>query len=559
MQEDSNKELGFSSEISKEAPQGETKTDTPEFEFPDETNDADLHALSESVKAEGTAFVEPKKNKKKKLAGIAAAFLIVAVTAGACAMQIPSVKNAVAIHTMSPRKYFKTITDANIKTAADKISSSYEKSLSYRSQNTTGALTADISVELGDMLKESLASDGVSFSSMNLSYRSDYKDKTVKEAVTLGINKEDVFHLVCYTQAADSFYLQLPDLSASYLYGQSDSSVSGQNTEELINAITALQEMTPDEINTMAVTYLSYIPDHYTKISDITSETTSIDGISNTFSTLTVSISEKDAYDVLVDMFEKVQSDTRLTNFINSFFAQCGYPLYTADWILDELKENQALATVDDLLDVTLYIDKNGVIKGVSLKPQDNPENEEFRILTVSEGKNVKGEMNFYENNKMIFGLQLSYTKKDNGATGTLTMTAPSDEYLAGEELAFEVVISFEDLKHNGKNDKFLSGTMTITTSGAPGSSLSLVFKAGDNAQAVDISINLSGYDAGTIRIRFKTDDYQEFVLPDSASAKIYDMNGDLSDYEKEIDMDSFLTNLYQKLGIDLNDYSYEF
>lgn len=534
------------------------KQDTaPEFSY----EQADGKAQTDTTTATSSFTAVPEKLKKKSagkkaVIGIVAALLVL-VAAGAIALaSSSSIKNTFKLMTSSPDTYLKDTLSDSMKNSIDSYYNSLKET---KNKNTTEYNGMDLSLkfEPGTFINTMLSSYAdVKLDSIgaNLSYAAS-KDN-VSFDMSLLANDKSLASINSLINLASSpeILFRIPELTPSYIkvtLNDMLSSMGYLSLDELLESFASeigysypsdfLSEATMDKC---VDALLKIIGTEVTLDKNAELKAGSVTGTYNKFTT---DITEEAFYDAICSILSILNEDKAFSEYYNLMSGEYGM---TIDELILEIEDEKEYIDEDSKpLEYSVWIDNNGDIKAQEIKIDKNSS---IGYYMPQDGSKHGILFKVKDDGSNVFLIEGEYTDKSGAKSGEIELTVNSyDYYTDSYSTSTTFLVEFSNVKCDSKN---MSGTYTFTTNLLVGSSLVLTQSGTTDDQTLTAEIVVQGIPVGKFTLTSKLKKDASATKADT-SAKVYSYSDydDLYEYEDEIDMNAFLMDILNKLGLDLS------
>ena len=197
-----------------------------------------------------------------------------------------------------------------------------------------------------------------------------------------------------------------------------------------------------------------------------------------------------------------------------------------------------------------VYVGSDGQILGRTLEPSDNNTNNgTLEILNIRQDDKGAYDISLKGNNgNHILKVTGSHTIADKAYTGAAKIMMTTDK---GEST--EIDIEYDEIKTVIKDKRIYSyGEISFSTSSMLGFDLVIEYDAKDDEQLSTIKLNMGSSSLVTLDTSVKY--LEDYTIPKrDGNAKVYDSLTESGDYYNSFDTDKYLSDLSDRLGIDLN------
>lgn len=526
----------------------------------------------------------PKKPQKGKggIIALIAAIAVVAVAAVVLALNWNSITGSFS----TPQEHLAYVEEKALEDQLDTITDAYGNYLeNLNIQNN--AMNTEVRVQLGDdildLLESSLYESGIPFSvdwlrdiTVAATVRSGDDRYQTSLGIGLGSNRILTADMIVDV-AGDGLWIGVPELHEDYLHIDSFAEMTGMSMSEAFGQGQMMtQEMlqmlpTEDELNAMLNKYLGLVIHNIENV-ETGSDTLTVGGISEEFTTLTATIYEKDVLNIaktilsefkedddvletFADMVEYyIESNAGNEYIVNPFTGE--YNLASAfigmdakqilmeaiNEALAELEANLTRAAENNYLVLTTYINDEEEICGRKLVGSDDGELEDIlHFSIVHDGDAFALEA--------VFGDELTVTgkgtEKDDQISGEFTVLAEGQHLLdlhltnAGEAGGTYRLIPSETLLEEVLYELGIDGASILSTLDI---TLEMEIKSTDaadnmsarlmNGSKLVVGVTLSSYAGGNGDVELPANGVD--VLDDAASMEWF----------SQLDFDRLLENL---------------
>ena len=350
-----------------------------------------------------------------------------------------------------PEDYLADVEKAAISEYSADLAQLYGKVLkAYASSDTAGE--ANIQLTLGNQLltlaETALAQQNVTMeldwlSNIALSVNSNIQDSALQMNVGLGLGKTDLLSadMICNLEDG-KLYLAIPELNPEYIYTDISYDV---DTDALADALTAFSSIsnnlenelpTEKEVQELIDTYAAIVLSGINNVEKST-ETVTIDDVSQKMVVLTAKIKEKDLLNIMEKVLKKAENDktlkkalNALSNYTNAVNEMNGGYYTEVDlyeefidaipYLLEDLKDAKESTESNNYLKLHVYVDMQNNVRGHELDVYTDGKKSEETIswLTVAKGDTVYTEATLGE--VLIEGEK---TEKNDVSEGFYTLT----------------------------------------------------------------------------------------------------------------------------------------
>ena len=362
---------------------------------------------------------EPEKPKKKKKKG-----LVAAIISGVAAIAIAAavffnwdyVSNLFNRVVKSPEDYMQQVSSDGVAEFSSSISKAYGVALkALNSTETAGSIDIGLTIgkEILNLAETALAGYGADvdldfLNKLNLSIEANMQDSAMQYTAGVSIGGKQLASMdVILDMANGMLYMAIPELNSDYTFVElPDMAQVSEMTTAMMDAMGEMTKALPSEAEfaEMSNTYAELALAEITDVEE-ESETISIDGKSQKMTVLTAEISEETLYAIAKAVLKQVEDDKtieKIFDAINTYgnkvnelngYAGAEFDLYEEfiegiPDVLDELEYMQDEADDSNYIEVVLYVDAKGAIRGLELEVVSDGEtmNDNISWLTVEKG-----------------------------------------------------------------------------------------------------------------------------------------------------------------------------
>lgn len=552
--------------------------------------------------AQNTAASGPEKKKKStgfKIGIVAAiaAVLVVGVAAGA------KVAETIRKMTMSPTKYYQYVEEKNRDTSGELLFGSYD-TMRKNMADTSGAKNINMKMEISDTAKSLLSLTGMDFSkfeNLELDLVTSKEEEALSNQIKVRGNGNDLLTVKTYMDSKDEkMYYQIPELSKSYLdlsaYYKMMTDPESALDPEVNNDFTDAEDDIDldDDLDSdisdgssvgvpgVGVSSMLFQPFNYDKmfmetetLKKIYERYTDIfiksaenvkksegkceaEGISQKADKYTVTLNGKEVVSLVKELMETLKKDAEIKAYLENISNEA-YQDFTED--IEEVLENldSEIGEEEFQLVMDVLISSDERIIGRTLTVMDEKE----KAMEISVAFPQDGE-------KFGFGLDVKVEDKEyvkvNG-NGTLSKGVMNGEFSLsmpnvlddndGTPVKNFMVVKIEDYDLSKLAKGEAKGTFTYSTEAVAAlANYSLKVESETDSEGGKGTMYLmAGKDAlATIHVTMNNKAEAVSTKPSDGDT-IYDADSDedMLKYQSEMDVLSLMTDVQDKLGIDLS------
>ena len=514
-----------------------------------------------------------KANKKKRnIKWIMVAAVVAAVILLACVSQSATVANAVAKLVMSPQKYYQHVEEDTAETLVKAITSVYTDTIESNTelnQNTKLDVTLNLEDDMIDLLSAITYENLDILKDFGFQVGFNGKDNAMKMSLGLNANgKEFLGGNLILDLKGETLYVQIPQLVKSYLSVNLDDLFEmlavDMEAADLKAEMEATQEAYKNlpDVKELEKLLNKYIQLALSCIEDVKEEKTTlnINNVSMKCTELTITIDEETVQKMLELVLDTMEKDKELETFITNAAVimqseMDGEDLYDEVMeIVSYLSDEIEYISLDDELEMTVWVDKNGVICGRSIEiPMEYNGKIEASYVVAKSGKNLGIELEA-EYNGTKLRMDGNAKQKSKKYSGEL------DVKVAGLKVAKLSFSKVESNKDKFKGEFLLTPQKSIVdlVEDELGSSLpidlsdlGLKLKADTTAEkgSVEVAVMLEEEALATVTTMVESGKGSSVSLPKEKECIQIEEADDLYDYLEEISIDDLLEDL-EDIGI---------
>ncbi len=503
---------------------------------------------------------EPKKPKKKLVATLVTLVLVLALAGTAFAFK-DKILNALSLGAKSPAEYYASVEQKALNASIDKMLKSHEsfdpsKPMAYKvsaeltydkatlSSLLTGYLGMSI-VDLEDMI-------GISLDSIGADMTVALDDNKLYDQILLKLNKVDIITLeLLLDTVQQELLMRLPELSPAYVRQSIDPEyVMDSFSFDTDVDLDLLKDIKAEDVADFTKRYVKVITDNIKNVEFTRGEELEIGDTSEKANLLTVTIDEETIEDILKAVIEEAKKDKLILKLLPIF--EISKAEYT-DALEEAAKELERgfSGSSDGKVEMQLYVNKEDEIIGRTIEVFSGKASQgELSYGIATKGKD--SEYEFYiedANHTRYVEISGNHTKTKDAYTGEAEVTVYGADF-GMNSMTFN--IDYEDLRTETKDDQhYHYGKLSLSSILLMGMELGLEYDVVDGVQHSKLSVGMGS--TSIIGLDIAAERLKSFTIPKTdSSAQIFD-SIDSSDYEATIDVEKFIRDLSDRLGIDLN------
>ncbi len=496
---------------------------------------------------------------KKKPTGIIIAALValVVILAGSVTAfaNRNKLSNAIAMMTKSSSQYYAYIEQKNFGKQIDSLSKSYGESLDKYEKgvgienNLSFTISPALSMMMGlNEIKpinakfESISKDGLS--SFNGVFS--YDNKTLASLELLS------------DLSTTNYYIKVPELSSAYLLmtmkdimeetgtaegTDFDYNEYAKNMPKLLDS----KLLSKDTLNAMLNRYSSDIYNNIKTVEVEKNVEVTASNVTSSYNKLTATITETDAYNIVLAILEDAKTDKDLAKIITALQLMPEDEYYkTIEDAINDMKTDISTLSKDPILNMVLYTDSNGNIMGREITLIDD--NKTFLgYTTARDGSKLGFHIWCKSEDIEILNITADGTIGNNGFTGNSVTSVNYYEGYYDEYASKSFNVALENVK---SKDGKLDGKFTLTSDEMLGTEFVVEFKSTAKQQDINVKMMAGGIETVALLLTNKEIPTKDIKTP-SSSEQVIDMVNNMDSYIESSDLDGFLTNIQDVLAED--------
>lgn len=534
----------------------------------------EVEAVQES-KTEASKSEKPKKGGKKFIIIGAVAVVVLVLLFSSSSLAHFFMSNFA-----SPEKYYQYIAKQQAEEVIDTYMVYYENYVLDLLSITDKSMEADVTVELGEDMQDLLGYAGVDLSwldNVTLGVNANAKNLGISGGLELAVNKTDVLSVNAIMDCnEEEVYLQIPELNKTYL-GASFSDLGIEFDDEYWEMFESISKYMPasKDLDKLLTKYAEIALECIEDV-EKDKETLKAEGISQKCTALEVTIDSDTLQDMLEAVLEEMSEDKDLEDLVKKTLEVSEE--FDADLDVDDAYD-EFLDLIDEMLDdiddvdmgdeeivMTLYVNSKGEVIGSEM---------EMTGMTVSYAMPKQGSKfgfeyvieysDYYDEVK----ISIEGSGKESGSKLSGEFEVKVDTYSV-----LDVVVEDYDVDKAKKGE--LVGSFTISPSKSLETLLSAMGTSSYYSSYIasmleDYSVTIdSDMDADGGSMAISVNDGKDMLVKLSVNMKegkgskistpssknVLDLtdSDDLEDWIDDIDWDSLLDKLEDKVGVD-DDY----
>lgn len=533
--------------------------------------------IPEEPKVIGPIPEEPVKREKKKGGRKAPIFIaLAAVVAVAIALVLnwPAINNAVKRTVLSPEEYYQWVEKQTAESAAASMAGIYNAYLQQAAQKGSPGVAAEITLEIGEAGKDMLSLAGLSgvdlswFESVTLSSESYVENNMVQSLIGLALGKEKLLSLDFIADTEEQVaYIAFPELSKNYVGAELDVGYYLNNNVIDADAMQIAEKMADKlpaerDMEELLARYMEKALENVDEVKLRKEKTLKAEGISQKCTQLEVTIDAATLTAMLEAVLEEMEEDEELAQIILDICAgleELDLPELEgldSEEVVESFQDScrQARQELEYVIDsdteiiMTVYVDRNGNIRGRVLEYSDYWDAVTFELVTPHKGNEFGFKASVSE-----AGEEVAFTGsgKDSGGkvSGEFFI-----EYNGTKMLDIGVKgLDMDKLEQGLPNGSFtvslatgISRMMGISTTSSMLSDMQLAvdISTSENSAKCSLVLDENGDRWGSIAVSVAKKDGKKISAPGEGAAIFVEDEYDFEEYWDSIDWDGFLDRL---------------
>ena len=502
-------------------------------------------------------YEAPQKKRSKAPIVIAlVAVLLIAFSATAFAFS-DKAKNTLAMMTKSPAEYLLYVEKKSVEESMDKLTKYMKASglgqdvamelsskLSYDKDTVSSLLAAANGMTIEDL--ETYL--GISLDTIGFDLIVALEDKMIYEELGLNFNNIDIISAQLFMDsAAKEMLIRIPELSPAYLRQSLDMSEYGANDFDMENYNKAIDLIYSDRTTEFLKRYSQIITSEVKDVELTKGKDLTVGDITVKSNVLTLTLTNKTMTNIAKKVLEAAKDDEYLIDLFSLYSISKEEYQYELIYALEDLEtypDND-----EEVLVMEVFVDGSGNVLGFDTTVKDSDELvAKFGYTSLEQ--NNKGQYKFHITDPASSnGLEVSgsHTINNGAYTGSASV-----EFIGSEFSGMSFNIKYNDVKSEFKNNRIYSyGKINISSFMMMGFEITIEHDVKDSAQLSNISLNMGSSPLVTLESSTKYLDNYKVPKPDSTS-DVYDTITEIDAYSSSIDTDKFISDLSDKLGVDL-------
>lgn len=486
--------------------------------------------------------------------------LIVAVLGiSAVAYAAPKVVKKIRMASMSPEERYRYIEENNIDEHLEKLMTGYDIVTKEMKKDNFGTHQT-VKLELSDTAKSLLSMSGVNFSNL----------KTIEIDLDSNINKESIGYkavlvsedeelitanIIMDAKAGDMF-IQIPEISESYIRIPAEQMGDSSEISESLNSMSDIGNKLPSGKEIIEITDVctETFLDNVNNISENKEAEISAEGITEKVTDYVVTLDEKEAQACIKAVADELKDNKTLKTVITRFDEKAYTSFTDAVNDIDFSSESDSSGEIDALR-MTVSVNGSETIVGRNIETLDADGNVTLVMSYCIPSNGNEFGFNFTLKDESSTAVEIIGTGniKSEILNGTFSVKSEEAVENSNSELA---TIKVEDYDYSEAAKSKSNGKISVSLSDAipqtAGYSIAYEFDVDGLESSQTINIMAGKDKFASIILDSKVSSKYEAKLPGDSETVIDSDDSDaLASYVDETKVQSVITNVFTKLGLD--------
>ena len=522
---------------------------------------------------------EPKRNKKGKKLIIALVVILALIGGGFFALRgNATVQNTIALTTKSPKEYYLSIERSSLDNYLDTYLNNYDKYFNALNQlpdeDLQTAFNVKFNVKLNELITSLLNVEGLDLSSVEANLNTNInKDKGLVK-LNLDLNGTSLISSNLYVSIEEKvMYIQIPELNEGYLMISFEDlglteDVLGELYAEIDNLKASLKDIniTSEDLKTMSKQYFDILLENI-KVEDLKKGVSlESNGITTKTTQITTILDGKAFYNISKDALMNIKNDSTMLSVFEAYGSSQEEMKNLIDEALEELKnEKESIESDKTVCYMNVYVDNKGNIVGrtFSVEPDSEYSDEvEFGYYMLNKDSEYGYEIYIESAGERIFEITGDAEKSKDGYTGSFDCSITNMDTDSVEW--FDITnfkVDFENVKYLDSTQSFAQGKVKVSSPLFSGMSVFINLDSdGKTYQNYTFGLLSGVTEMASISLQTETLEFKDFKLPDANTESIYNaMTEEVDEYISNIDIEAFMNEISEKLGVNIADLLYSY
>lgn len=503
---------------------------------------------------------EAPQKKKSKVAILIAIVAVLLITFFATAFAFgDKAKNTLAMITKSPAEYLAYVVDKSVDESMDKMTKYMDVSgvgqdiaaetfakLSYDKDTVSALLQSSLGMTIEDF--EALV--GISLDSVGFDMIVALEDKEIYEKLGVTLNSIDIITAEIFIDnVANEMMIRLPELSPAYLIQSLDMSEYGVDSVDTNGLNEALRVLNSDKTRDFVKRYTSIVTAEVQDVELSKGQDLTVGDLTVKANLLTISLSNETLNKIAIKLLEEAKDDEYILDLLPLFATSKEDYQYEINNALEDLKSYMTDLDDEELVVIDLFVNSDVKDLGYNLTFKEYGENH-LKLGYSNIEENNKGEYEFYlTDTSSQNGLKASgnHTIRNGAYTGSAVI-----DILDSHNSNMSFTIKYDDLKYATKNNRLYSyGKINLSSFMMMGMEIEIEYDVEGTQQLINVYLNMGSSPLVTLETSTKYLDNYKLPEPDN-NAEVYDMITDIDAYSSTMNVERFISDLSDRLGVDL-------
>ena len=514
--------------------------------------------------------VAPKKKTGKKIAVISGVTVLALGLGGVAAYNFSGlVKNQVNLKVMKPAKYYAWVNEENAETIAKSASEQYAKGLERikNGQSANITLTYNTNDTVKDLALQSILGSGYqsaqddeskmlidavnNIDNIAVSYNTSVKNSNVSYDLGVLLNGDTLATLNAVTDISTfDYFFRVPQLTEQWLGVTLSESILKEADEDAEKVLSAYQEflsnpesfLSPEQLEDMILRYTNIWNENVKDIEVETKEDVTVCDINVNYTVMTAELNGDVINSLAESYVNELKNDSTLKGILIDKTGVISEDEYNS--ALDEVISAVRSSGLDGdyAIKVQTYVDSEGAIKGARIKA---PMAGEVFFAYGEDGNDVRCEFRVVVQDEEMVSAKEMLTKDGNKYSGNVEINVNDN----GENM--RVTADIENMEIVNEELGYMNGSYVFNIPELD--PIKVEFNSDGNSQDIKYNLNFDGTDYGSLVFSISCNEGASVELPDKSGAYMVDIENpdfDINSYIPEENMETFLTDLFVKVGI---------
>lgn len=493
---------------------------------------------------------KPKRKSHGALIAVIIILLILGIGAGTAYAYKDVILNSYAKATKSPLEYY-TYIEKNVINDGVEVLTPYldfgkqkpEKTVAYKTSSDVtinrDALDSLLQTSLDMSLSDIESAIGIPIENISFDALVGTNGTLLNETLELSLNQVKIISTDIFIDtAASEILIRYPELSDAYIR------VLGDEPENV--DLSEIETMTKENTAALLKRYSNIVIDNINQVEMENTSAVSVGSITTDCTELTVTVTNEDLYNIVVDILEEAKDDEYIINIFKSYdVTEEEYQSYIDD-LLTEMQDSSDTVT-EDSFQMTIYVDNRGNILGREIHMDASDAS--FGYTVLSEKAHDEYMVYALDNNgATIFEINGEQTLNQGAYDGEATLVIRGTDVYSSD---FSIDLSYEDLHTEVKNGiTYQYGSITLSSLELMGLQVMIDYDVEDEIQTSKMQLQLGADTLITVDSETKHIDDYELVSPPE-DAEVYSLD-QIESYLSSVDIEGYISDLSDRLGVDL-------